>query len=510
MMTNPAAAMRMLITYSICIPVAIIVGWILTNPLDYGSLGFILMVLALIISPVFIKWHYPIMVFGLAFPVYLFFLIGRPPCWQVVVLLSLGIAVVERMMNSDRQFLRVPSMTWPLLFTLAVMGFTMALTGGTGLHTLGGEVGGGKKYVSAIIGVLTYFALTSRRIPREHWKFYIGLYFLSALPQFISDFPRLPQPLTFINYLFPPAAESSGEGFGGGIARYGSVAASAIALFFFLLARHGLRGIFTFKRPYRAPLLFLLLGLSLLGGYRGLIITNFMILFMLFFFEGLHRTRVLLVAILAVILAGSLLVPFARLLPPTLQRSLAFLPLPLSAQARLEAEGSTEWRLQIWRDLWPKVPGYLLLGKGYLLQAEDFQYFGQGGLVNSAAATMDQSNTSFGVTGDYHSGPLSILIPFGLWGGLAFLWVTLAGLRVLYRNFRYGDPELRTINAFLLAWYIQRCLTFFFVFGGFEADIFLFMRTVGFSLALNGGICRPQPRATEAQPFPRPPQPLPA
>ena len=39
MITNPAAAIKVLITYAIIIPVAIFVGWLLTNPLDYGTLG---------------------------------------------------------------------------------------------------------------------------------------------------------------------------------------------------------------------------------------------------------------------------------------------------------------------------------------------------------------------------------------------------------------------------------------------------------------------------------------
>jgi hypothetical protein len=507
MMTNPAAAMRMLITYAISIPVAITVGYLLTNPLDYGTLGFLGLIMALVLSPIFIKWHYPIMVFGLAFPAYLFFLVGRPPCWQVVVMLSLGIAIVERTLSSEKRFLRVPSMTWPLLFTVAMAALTAALTGGFGLHLLGGEVGGGKKYIVLILGVAIYFALTSRRIPREHWKFYVGLYFLSALPNFISDvFPFLPAPLNYINLLFPPSMDPT-AGPSVGIVRLGALSNSAVAVFYFMLARHGLRGMFSPTHPFRALVFLLALGLSLLGGFRGVLIANLLVLILLFFLEGLHRTRLLPVVLLGAVLMTALLVPFARQLPFTFQRSLAFLPLNLDPQVRLDAEGSTEWRLQIWRDLWPRVPNYLLLGKGYLLTAGDFEMMGSGALANGAAAQMDRGNVSLAISGDYHNGPLSTLIPFGVWGAIALLWVTLAGLRVLYRNFKYGDPALRTINAFLLAWYVQHYLMFFFIFGGFEVDIGLFARTVGFSVALNGGLCGPVPKsafAPQLQPLPAP------
>jgi hypothetical protein len=38
-MTNPANAIKMLITYAVVIPLAIMVGYLLTDPLDYGSMG---------------------------------------------------------------------------------------------------------------------------------------------------------------------------------------------------------------------------------------------------------------------------------------------------------------------------------------------------------------------------------------------------------------------------------------------------------------------------------------
>ena len=57
-MTNPAAAIRALITYAICIPLAMLVGYMLCNPLDYGALGFFGLVAMLIVSPILIKWNY--------------------------------------------------------------------------------------------------------------------------------------------------------------------------------------------------------------------------------------------------------------------------------------------------------------------------------------------------------------------------------------------------------------------------------------------------------------------
>ena len=60
-MTNPAQAIRSLVTYAVCIPLAIMMGYIMTevgdHP-DYSNLFVIGVVLVLLLSPIFIKWHY--------------------------------------------------------------------------------------------------------------------------------------------------------------------------------------------------------------------------------------------------------------------------------------------------------------------------------------------------------------------------------------------------------------------------------------------------------------------
>src|SRR5215472_7818007 len=118
-MTNPAQAMRMLITYAICIPLAIFLGYLaqdIGGRPDFVNLGMLGVIVAILLSPIFIKWHYPILVFGLACPAVCFFLPGQPPMSQVVVILSFGIAILERILSSDRRFISPGVMVWPLLF----------------------------------------------------------------------------------------------------------------------------------------------------------------------------------------------------------------------------------------------------------------------------------------------------------------------------------------------------------------------------------------------------------
>ena len=92
---------------------------------------------------------------------------------------------------------------------------------------------------------------------------------------------------------------------------------------------------------------------------------------------------------------------------------------------------------------------------------------------------------------------LSIIIPFGIWGVAAFLWLTIAGLRVMYLNYQYGDPGLRNLNALLFVLYLFEFLNYVSCVGGLalSGDLGLFfLGYLGFSIALNNGVRRPAPK----------------
>jgi hypothetical protein len=92
------------------------------------------------------------------------------------------------------------------------------------------------------------------------------------------------------------------------------------------------------------------------------------------------------------------------------------------------------------------------------------------------------------------------MIPFGIWGGIAFVWFIAAALRVLYLNYRFGDTNLKTYNVLLFAAFISRTLVFFTIGGGIQSDMAVFAGLVGLSVALNGGVRRSAPVvASEAE-----------
>jgi hypothetical protein len=294
--------------------------------------------------------------------------------------------------------------------------------------------------------------------------------------------------------MFPPSSADSSP-FELGVTRLGGVAGAAAVFAFWLVARYGLRGVFLSGKLWR-PVLFIMASLMIfLGGFRIKILSYLFVMGLLFFLEGLHRTRALLVFVMAGMLVAVTIVPLAPHLPFTFQRSLAFLPLNISAEARANAEESSQWRINMWKALLPQVSQHLLLGKGYAISMEDFELMGR----DVAFRTVDASQQGLALAGDYHNGPLSVVIPFGIWGVIVFLWLAIAGMRVMYCNFRYGDASLRTINAYFWATYIYVFFRFLFVYGSMTGDVTFFASAIGFSIALNGGVRRPAPKTVPAQ-----------
>jgi len=490
---NPSALLRSLIVYAICVPLAIIVGWMLTNPLDYQSIGFIGILIAVMVFPLFMKWHYPLLIFCWSFPATLFFLPGHPNAFLAMVAISLSISVIERILDKRNAFLPAGGVQWPLFAFLAVIVITAKLTGGFGLRSMGSDVYGGKKYVFLIVGILSFFALIARPIPKERANFYITLYFAGGFFAVISDlYAYTPAPLQFLYLLFPPSfrtVDLSGHvEVELGITRLSSVASAAGAVIFWMLARHGLRGCFQLGKPWRPLVLAAMTALIFLGGFRSSIVGLAMVMGMLFYLEKLHRTGVMIVAVAAGLLGGALLIPLAPHLPFTFQRSLAFLPLNVSTEARMDAEASTEWRLEIWQALMPQIPKYLFLGKGYAFSSETFQE----SMGNDATFKrfIDAADNPFALAGDFHSGPISLVLPFGIWAVIVWLWFWVAGFFVVWRNYRYGDPSLRRINTFLFTLYVTGCFFFVFIFGDPVNDVGHFCGIIGLSIALNHGICR--------------------
>jgi len=196
------------------------------------------------------------------------------------------------------------------------------------------------------------------------------------------------------------------------------------------------------------------------------------------------------------LLAALLVLPNADKLPLMAQRALSFLPaVEVDPVVKESARGSTEWRVEMWKQVLPQIPKYFIKGKGYAIDPGDLFLAEQSahrGFAIQAAQSL--------VAGDYHNGPLSVLIPFGIFGFIGFMWLMAAALRVLYYHYRFGDPSLHRVNTFLLAYFVARILFFLVIFCSLTSDLYALLGMLGLSVSLNGAPqTAPEPEAgTEA------------
>ena len=485
--------LRSFMTLAVALPMAIVIGYMLAtgaSNLDYVTIltmGFIAFVLLI---PYLLKAHHPLLIFSWNMSTVVFILPGRPNLWLVMAFMSLGFVVLQRAIDPNKKLTNAPSIMLPLLILGAVVVLTAMYRGGFGLRSMGSEAVGGRRYWSILGAIAGYIAMSGRQIPKEKAILYVGLFFLGGLTNLLADaLPFVPQSMWFIFWMFPVDKTTIGapsEILAEGIGRYYGLTVGCLAFCFYMMSRFGIRGMLDGTKIWRFGLLLGVGLVSLFGGFRSFFILSVMSFAFHFYFEGMLRSKYTPFLIISSILAITFAIAFPQQLPMSVQRAISFLPLDVSPVARLDALSSSEWRLRMWSAVIPEIPEYLVIGKGYTMNAGELDLLSQLAERNS-----EKSAELAHLAGDYHNGPLSVLLPFGIVGSVAFLWFLGAAGRGLYLNWRHGDRELTHVNAFLLSLFLARIVLFFAVFGGFYGDLAHFAGIIGFSISLNGGIRQP-------------------
>jgi len=465
----------------LCLPLAVLLGYLLAEPLDSATLGVVIFVLVILALPIMMKWHHPLLIFCWNVIIYPWFIPGCPGLWMIMSFVGLIFALVNRSISPDNQFVYVPSIAKPLFFLLAVVLITAGLTGGFNIRAMGSEQRfGGKGYVFILASVAGFFALTSRRVPANRAPLYVAIFFLAGITPIIGTIAEYLGPKAYlIQSLFslePPTlpfdTPAMMEAF---LTHFGGLNFLGIALASFLLARYGVRALLNPSRPWRL-LLLLAAAVGMLGsGYRGSIMWFVLTLGVMFCLEGLHRTALLPLALGLLLAVGLGLIPFSNKLPHSMQRTLSFLPFEVDPVVKESAVSSNEWRLEIWRIMFPQVPKYLIKGKGYSLDPSELYM-----------ASFDSTYSVALIAQNYHNGFLSIIIPFGIFGVIGLVWFLVACLRYLNHQYRFGNPAHQKINNVLFALFIVKVITFIGIFGHFYADLPVFVGLIGLSISLNG------------------------
>jgi hypothetical protein len=491
-----ANLIKSLLVFGCCTLIALFVGYHLASE-DLYSYGLVLLLLVGLCIPILLKWDHVLLLLTWNSVLIVYFLPGEPAVGFGIAAMTVFFKVLWRSMSKKTSNFADRSTTMSLLFLTLVVFVTLELNGGIGGRALGAANWGGKRYVALFGGILGYFALTSKAIPTHRGRMWAGLFFLVGISAGLSDLIYALGPSFFFFFAFLRADYASSQALTqDALVRLTGVAFASFSIVVFMLVRYGFQQTMNARYWIRALVLMAAIAGTLVGGYRSMIIICALLFVCLFFTEGLWKTRyVPIFGVLLLILAVAV-VMFSDKLPLSVQRSISFLPLKIDPLAQHDADGTLEWRLVIWKTLVPQIPNHLLLGKGFSFDGTDFQLTQEAMrrgiyIYNSYEDTL--------ISGNYHSGILTLIIPFGIWGLIAFTWFCIASLRVLIRNLRHGERELLTVNRFLLAYFIARLIFYVIFYGQFDLDLAMFTGTVGLSLSLNHGVRGPK-QATAAVP----------
>lgn len=491
---------RLLIVYLVAAPLALFLGYLVSSPnqMSYGAIGIIILFLAL---PIFLKWHHLLLIIFWNTTINAFFLPGQPPIWLAFAALSFVISCMDHIMT-QKPFLRAPALTVAVIFLAGVILGTAFLRGGIGIRALGGSTFGGRYYVFLLVAVIGYFALTAEAVPMAKAKKTGMIFLLAGMTPILSTLAYSGGPSFYFLFYFLPSDTvltqvASDYGLTN-IDRIEGLAQTCTAAFCALLAFYGIRGIFDLSKPWRLLIFCVAIGASFFAGFRSILLVFFLIFAFQFYLEGLMRTHYLPIVAGLAICGFIPILAFSNKMPASVQRAVSFLPVNVDSEVLADAKESSDWRFRMWERVMKDIPKYLILGKGYGIDPTEIYAVAEA--QRQGVPGLDLETTI--LAGDYHSGPLSVLIPFGIFGVIGFVWVLIAGYQVLHSNFRFGDARLRRVNTLLLSYYLASCVAFVFIFGAFNGQLSFFLGLCGISISLNGGVRRKFASKRAAHPIP--------
>ncbi len=338
----------------------------------------------------------------------------------------------------------------------------------TGTESLGMERVGGRPYIELIFALLAYWVVVRVRINRAETK---------TLPYYFIGGNLINGMIGFITYTFPSTVPLIGRFYSGidtesvnlgrdeEMERAQYLLNPSASVFSLLCARYLPTTLFNPLYFFRFGLTLLCVLLALKSGHRIAIISlGVSFATALYFRKGVSAlawSAVFALPALAILLflQGNFIQ-----LPLVAQRALSFLPAKWDAKAADEAEGSTEWRIDMWKRA--------LTGDKYIQNKWLGDGFGftRRQLQEMADSTDVQEN--FLISGDFHSGPVST-IRFVGYLGLALFYLLLFAL--LWKawsliNRSKGTPFF--VPVLLIAGpSIVTPFFFTFIFGAYQNDI---------------------------------------
>lgn len=350
----------------------------------------------------------------------------------------LGIALKQR------QWIGVPlAERRPLKLMVAII-IMLMMVRGSGLKILGSSTWGGMMYIIFIIGIVFYFFVNGLRLSKRHVK---SIVWFSLVAGLIGSI------IGRIGWL--GVAADASEVMAKRLGWLTPIAYAMLPFVFALKLKH--------NRWINILLLLVCIGMIGLSGFRSRLVGTVIMTAGCWFFLSKNKTRYILSMMIVGIVSWVLLLSVAPALPSGLQRAVSFVPgINVDTRVAEDAKHSTEWRVDIWMYCLDRVPEYLLIGRGSAFNVWD-------AAENLSKEDIQMFTPWFAFqTRSYHSGPLTLLVDYGLAGLIVGAWLGI----VLFRKLWGIAKQLAIIDTFESRYAVFLCVSlmwawfaFFFVFG---------------------------------------------
>jgi len=423
---------------------------------------------------------------------------GRPTTILLAECLVIGFCTMMLLVRRLPFRLRFTELElWIGLLVICVL--QVYLRNPIGVNLFGGSQIGGRPYILFGVAMLASIILTGLLIPANELKTALKLSIVGGILNLvIGILGSLWMPLGY--YLgIGGATQNSAQ-----MDRVDPGQAGRVKFAVFVPITLA-RWVSSFANPLRAcfspkwaPLILFSLGLAALSGYRNVVASvGLTYIVGLFYWGGFASV---LGSILLGVLALGLLaaVNIATPLPPNVQRALS--PLPGSWDSRYvhDAESSTEWRVEMWKEvlLTDRWIDDKIFGDGLGFSARELQHRAQlesrKYLHQEGTSGFDMEREYVLVTGNYHSGPVSAIRTIG-YVGLAVMVIAMLRLMVhAHRQIlRCRGTKWFPVALFFCIPIIWHPVFFIFVFGGFQKDAVLIMLNAGMLRMLENNLPLP-------------------
>jgi hypothetical protein len=186
-MTRFFSNKRNYLTFGVCLPFAVLLGYHLADIQDPVSKFVLAAAIAGLSSPLLIRWYHPLLVLSWNMTAQVAFLPGAPLLWAFLSFIGLFFAIVNRSINPDNKIVHVPSLILPMVFFACVIFLTAKVSGGINILALGATSSqGGRKYFYIIAAIAGFFGLTSISPSKDKAFIYVMLFYLSGMTSVLN------------------------------------------------------------------------------------------------------------------------------------------------------------------------------------------------------------------------------------------------------------------------------------------------------------------------------------